>query len=301
MTRADLPDLQAFAAVARRRSFRAAALELGVTPSALSHTLRGLEGRLGVRLLNRTTRSVAPTEAGLRLLERLAPALQEIGSALEEVNAFRTTPLGTLRLNAPRAAAELVLAPLVSRFLERHPGMRVEVVADDAFVDIVAEGFDAGVRLTEAIERDMVQVRLTDPFRFVVVASPAYLARHPAPARPEDLLRHDCITFRSQTTGALYAWELERGRRSYRVAVRGRVVTNDHLVSVSLATQGMGLAYAFEPAVKEQLQKGILQIVLEPYAVTVPGYFLYYPTRAQRSDPLRLFAEAAKELSLRAV
>jgi DNA-binding transcriptional LysR family regulator len=166
-------------------------------------------------------------------------------------------------------------------------------------VEIVAEGYDAGVRLSESIERDMIQVRLTDPFRFVVVGTPDYLARHGTPERPEDLLRHECITFRSQTTGALYAWELERGRKTWRVPVRGGIVTNDGPLSVSMAEKGLGLAYAFEPMVKDQLRTGRLRRVLEPYAATVPGYFLYFPSRAQRSAPLRLFVEAAKELAVR--
>ena len=166
-------------------------------------------------------------------------------------------------------------------------------------MDIVAEGFDAGVRLSDVIERDMVQVRLTDPFRFVVVGAPAYLARRGTPERPGDLLRHDCITFRSQTTGALYAWELERGRRTWRVPVRGGVVSNDGPLGASLAEWGLGLAYAFEPMVTEQLRVGRLQIVLERYAPTVPGYFIYFPSRAQRSGPLRLFIDAARELAVR--
>ena len=166
-------------------------------------------------------------------------------------------------------------------------------------MDIVAEGFDAGVRESEAIERDMVQVRLTDPFRFVVVGTPDYLSHHGAPERPEDLLRHECITFRSRTTGAPYAWELERGRRTWHVPVRGGVITNDGLLAVSMAEKSLGLAYAFEPIVKEQLRAGRLRCVLEPYAATVPGYFLYFPSRAQRSAPLRLFIEAAKELAVR--
>jgi DNA-binding transcriptional LysR family regulator len=168
-------------------------------------------------------------------------------------------------------------------------------------VDIVAEGYDAGVRLSEAIQRDMVQVRLTDSFRFVVVGAPAYVARHGTPERPEDLLRHECLTFRSQTTGALYAWELERGRRNWRVPVRGGVVSSDAHLSLSLAEQGLGLAYAFEPMVLEPLRTGRLVRILERYAPTVPGFFLYFPSVARRSAPLRLFIEAAKELALRAM
>jgi len=174
----------------------------------------------------------------------------------------------------------------------------VEVIAEDRFVDIVAEGYDAGVRLTEAIERDMVQVRLTSAFRFVVVGAPSYLARHGTPNRPEDLLRHECITFRLPTTGALYAWELERGRRNWRVPVRGGVVTNNSHLRLSLAEQGAGLTYAFEPMAAEPLRAGRLQCVLEAYAAMVPGFFLYYPSRAQSSPALRLFSNAARELAV---
>jgi DNA-binding transcriptional LysR family regulator len=194
-----------------------------------------------------------------------------------------------------------VIDPVLPTFRARHPRVEVEVAIDERFVDIVAEGYDAGVRLSEAIERDMVQVRLTDAFRFVVVGAPDYLARHGTPERPEDLLRHECITFRSKTTGALYAWEFERGRRTWRVPVRGGVVTNDGPVSVSLAERGLGLAYTSEPNVMQQLDSGRLERVLERYAPMVPGFFLYFPSLAQRSAPLRLFVEAAKELAVRGV
>jgi DNA-binding transcriptional LysR family regulator len=194
-----------------------------------------------------------------------------------------------------------VIDPVLPTFRARHPRVEVEVAIDERFVDIVAEGYDAGVRLSEAIERDMVQVRLTDAFRFVVVGAPDYLARHGTPERPEDLLRHECITFRSKTTGALYAWEFERGRRTWRVPVRGGVVTNDGPVSVSLAERGLGLAYTSEPNVMQQLDSGRLERVLERYAPTVPEFFLYFPSLAQRSAPLRLLVEAAKELSVRGV
>lgn len=192
-----------------------------------------------------------------------------------------------------------VIDPVLPVFRSRHPRIEVEIAVDDRLVDIVAEGFDAGVRLTESIERDMVQVRLTDPFRFVIVGLPGYLAERGTPLRPKDLLRHECITFRSQTTGALYAWELERGRKTWRVPVRGGVVGNDAELIASLAEKGLGLVYAFEPMVRSALHAGRLQLVLEAYAPTVPGFFLYYPSRAQRSAPLRLFVEAAKERARR--
>jgi DNA-binding transcriptional LysR family regulator len=227
------------------------------------------------------------------------PSLGQVIAALTEVSAQPGEAVGRVRLSVPRAAVPFVIDPVLPAFRARHPRIEVEIVLEERLVDIVAEGYDAGVRLSESIERDMVQVRLTDPFRFVVVGAPAYLARHGAPERPEDLLRHECLTFRSQTTGALYAWELERGRRNWRVPVRGGVVISDSRLSISLAEQGVGLAYAFEPMVLEQLRSGRLQRVLERYAPTVSGFFLYFPSVARRSAALRLFVEVAKELALR--
>lgn len=297
ITTALLPQLDAFLAVARLRSFSGAARELGVSRSAVSQSVRQLEEQLRVVLLVRTTRSVSVTDAGRRLVESAGPALRQTLAALTEVSAGPGETVGRIRLSVPRAAVPFVIDPVVPVFRARHPRIEVEIAVEERLVDIVAEGYDAGVRLTESIERDMVQVRLTSSFRFVVVGAPAYLARHGAPERPEDLLRHDCITFRSQTTGALYAWELERGRRSWRVPVRGGVITNDSELTVTMAEQGLGLAYAFEPRVREQLRTGRLKIVLEPYAATVDGFFLYFPSRAQRSAPLHLFVETAKELA----
>jgi DNA-binding transcriptional LysR family regulator len=299
MSTAPILQLQSFLAVARHRSFSRAARELGVSRSAVSQSVRQLEEQLRVVLLARTTRSVSLTDAGRRLVEGAGPSLGQVVAALAEVGAEPGETVGRVRLSVPRAAVPFMIDPVVPTFRARHPRIEVEVVVEERFVDIVAEGYDAGVRLTEAIERDMVQVRLTDPFRFVVVGSPDYLARHGTPERPEDLLRHDCITFRSPTTGALYAWELERGRRNWRVPVRGGVVSSDARLSTSLAEKGVGLAYAFEPLVLEELRTGRLQRVLERYAPTVPGFFLYFPSVARRSAPLRLFVEAAKELAVR--
>lgn len=300
MHAAPFPQLQTFLAVARLGNFSSAARELGVSRSAVSQAVQQLEKQLRVVLLTRTTRSVSLTDAGRRLVEGAGPALSQVFAALTEVSAGPGETVGRLRLSVPRAAYPLVIAPALPTFRERHPRIEVEVTVEDRFVDIVAEGFDAGVRLSEAIERDMVQVRLTDAFRFVVVGAPSYLARHGTPARPEDLLQHECITFRSQSTGTLYAWELERGRRNWRVPVRGAVVANDNLLTVSMAEQGLGLAYALEPMILEQLGAGRLQRVLEPYAPTVPGFYLYYPSRAQRSGPLRLFVETLKKSVVRA-
>ncbi|XXF78013.1 LysR family transcriptional regulator [Myxococcaceae bacterium GXIMD 01537] len=299
MKTALLPQLQMFLLVARLRSFSAAARELGLSASAVSQSVRQLEEQLQVVLLIRTTRSVSLTEAGRRLLESAGPALGQALAALTEASAQPGETVGRVRLSVPRMAVPFVITPVLPAFRARHPRVEVEVIVEERLVDIVAEGYDAGVRLNEAIERDMVQVRLTDAFRFVVVGSPGYLARHGTPERPEELLRHECITFRSPTTGALYAWELERGRRTWRVPVRGGIVTSDTGLSVSLAEDNQGLAYAFEPMVMEQLRTGRLRRVLEPYAPTVPGLFLYYPSRAQRSAPLRLFVETARELARR--
>src|ERR1700722_701156 len=301
MSAAPFPQLQAFLAVARLRSFSGAARELGVTRSAVSQAVRQLEEQLRVVLLARTTRSVSVTDAGRRLVESAGPALGLALAALSEASAQPGEVVGRVRLSGPRGAGPFVIDPVVPTFRSRHPRVEVEVAVDDRFVDIVAEGYDAGVRLSEAIERDMVQVRLTDAFRFVVVGSPRYLARHGTPERPEDLLRHECITFRSQTTGALYAWELERGRRNWRVPVRGGVVSGDARLNASLAEQDLGLVYALEPMVVEQLRTRRLKVVLERDAPTVPGFFLYFPNVARRSAPLRLFIEAAKELAVRAV
>jgi DNA-binding transcriptional LysR family regulator len=296
-----LAQLQVFLAVARMRSFSGAARDSGVSRAAVSQAVRQLEEQLRVVLLNRTTRSVSLTDAGRRLMEEAGPGLGQALAALSNVSVQPGEAVGRVRLSAPRMAVPFVITPVLPTFRARHPRVEVEVVIEDRFVDIVAESYDAGVRLTEAIERDMVQVRITDAFRFVVVGAPSYLERHGTPRKPEDLLRHECLTFRSQSTGTLYAWELERGRRTWRVPVRGGVVTNDSQVMVSQAESGAGLMYAFEPAVREQLRTGRLKVVLEAYAPTVPGFFLYFPSRAQRSGPLRLFIDAAKELAVRGV
>jgi DNA-binding transcriptional LysR family regulator len=291
--------LYAFLSAARLRSFSAAARELGVSRSAVSQAVQQLEEQLRVVLLHRTTRSVSLTDAGRRLVESAGPSMKQTLEALAAVAARPGEVVGRLRLSVPRSAIPYVIAPVLPTFRVRHPRIDIEVAIEERFVDIAAEGYDAGVRLSEAIERDMVQVRLTDPFRFVVVGSPEYLDRHGTPERPEDLLRHECITFRAPSTGALYAWELERGKRSWRVPVRGGVVTNEGTTPAELAMHGLGLAYALEPMVREQLREGRLRRVLEAYAPTVPGYFLYFPSRARQSPPLRMFVEAAKELAVR--
>jgi DNA-binding transcriptional LysR family regulator len=288
MNPASLADLQVFAAVARLRSFRKAAVELGVSPSALSHTMRGLEARLGVRLLNRTTRSVAPTEAGERLLERLSPALLDIQSALDEVNTFRDSHIGTLRINAPRAAAELVLAPLVTRFLTAHPDMRVELVSDDAFVDIVAANFDAGVRFSESLQQDMVAIPLGSPQRFIVVASPAYVVAHGSPQCPRDLQEHHCIRVRFPN-GSMYRWEFARGNEQIEVEVDGPLAVGDMPLMIRAAEDGLGLAYVYAQYARQGLAEGRLIAVLDDWCPTIPGFFLYYPSRKLMPAGLKAF------------
>jgi DNA-binding transcriptional LysR family regulator len=291
--------LQTFLAVAHARSFSGAARELGVSRSAVSQSVRQLEEQLRVVLLQRTTRSVSLTDAGRKLVEGAGPALARAAATLTEVSAKPGEAIGRVRLSVPRAALPFVVDPVLPTFRARDPRVEVEIILDDRRVDIVAEGYDAGIRLGEFVERDMVAVRLTDPLRFVVVGTPAYFAERGRPERPEDLLDHECITFRSQTTGARYAWELERGRKTWRVPVRGGIVTSDGQVCLTMAEQGLGLAYAFEAMAGEALRSGKLEVVLDKFAPTVPGYFVYYPSGAQRSTPLRLFVETAKKLARR--
>lgn len=295
MNPASLADLQAFAAVARLRSFRQAASELGVSPSALSHALRGLETRLGVRLLNRTTRSVAPTEAGERLLNRLSPALQDIHGALDELNAFRDSPLGTLRINAPHAACELVLAPLVARYIATHPGMRVELVADDAFVDIVATGFDAGVRFGESLQQDMVALPLGPAQRFVVVASPDYLATHGTPRCPRELQQHQCIRIRFNN-GTFYRWEFARGNEQLEIEVDGPLAVGEMSLMIDAAERGLGLAYVYAQYASAPVAAGRLLTVLEDWCPQIPGFYLYYPSRKLMPAGLKAFVELIRSI-----
>lgn len=297
MSTAHFSQLEAFLAVARAQSFSGAARELGVSRSAVSQSVRQLEEELRVTLVARTTRSVSLTNAGRRLLESAGPAFAQVRAALSGVTEQPGEVVGRVRLTVPRSAFRFVIEPVLPKFRERHPRIEVELVFEDRRVDLVRDGYDAGVRLSEFVERDMVSIRLTEAFRFVVVGAPSYLAKHGTPERPEDLSQHECLTFRSETNGSLYAWELERGRRTWRVAVRGGVVANDGLYCAAWAEQGLGLAYVMEPLVRDQLAKETLRCVLEPYATSVPGFFLYYPSRAQSSAPLRLFVETVRELT----
>jgi DNA-binding transcriptional LysR family regulator len=290
MSGAKISDLISFATVARLRSFRGAALELGVSASALSHALRGLEERLGVRLLNRTTRSVVPSEAGQRLLERLGPALRDIDDALDDVNAFRDTPIGTLRLNVPRSAAHLLLAPLMARYLAAYPQMRLEIAADNGLVDIVAAGYDAGVRFGETLQGDMVAIRLGPPQRLVVVASPAYVAKHGAPATPQDLHDHACIRFRFPS-GKLYRWEFAKDGQAMEIDVDGPLTLGETELMIRAAEDGVGLACALDAEVEERVRSGRLVRVLGDWCPQIPGFYLYYPSRRQMAGGLRALVE----------
>jgi DNA-binding transcriptional LysR family regulator len=289
--------LNSFIAVARHRSFAAAARHLGVSTSALSQSVRQLEARLGVTLLTRTSRTVALTDAGQRLLENAGAAVDQALESLKTVSVRPGEVTGRVRLSVPGTAVALVLARLLPRFIERYPKVEVEVQVENRFVNIIAEGLDAGIRLSEAIERDMVQVRLTEPGRFVVAGAPSYLARRGTPEKPQDLLQHDCICVRMSTSGARYAWELERGRKTWRVPVEGTVTTNDGELMRALAVAGVGLLYAFEPVIADELRRGSLRLILEQYAAAVPGFFLYFPSRAQVSPALRAFVDVAREMA----
>jgi DNA-binding transcriptional LysR family regulator len=291
--------LSAFVAVARHRSFAAAARHLGISTSALSQSVRQLESRLGVTLLTRTSRTVALTDAGRRLFENAGAAVDQALESLRTVSVRPGEVTGRIRLSVPTSASALVLARLVPTFLARHPKVEVEVVVENRFVNIVSEGLDAGIRLSEAIERDMVQLRLSEPGRFVVAGAPSYLARRGTPEKPQDLLQHDCIGIRTTQHGARYAWELERGKKTWRVPVQGSVTTNDPHLMRLLALEGVGLVYLFEPEVADELRRGSLRVVLESYAAAVPGFFLYFPSRSQVSPAFRSFVDVARELMVR--
>jgi DNA-binding transcriptional LysR family regulator len=296
MTLGQLQGLETFIAVAQERGFSAAARKLGVSASAASQAVRALEERVGVSLLVRTTRSVNLTEAGQQLLGRVAPALAEARAALGELTQEQGGVRGTLRLTVGRVMAPLVVEPVLPALLAAHSELMVDVSVDDRLVDIVAEGFDAGVRLEEAIEPDLTAARLHAPFRFVVVGAPSYLARRGRPKQPKDLLRHDCVGFRFGDSGTRYRWELERGGREETVSVSGRVVCNDSAMMVRLAAAGLGLAYLAEPEVAPYVARGELELVLEDYAPRVAGLFLYFPRGAERQPKLRAFIDTARRV-----
>lgn len=287
----ELSDLDAFAAVAQARGFRGAAHLRGVSPSSLSEAVRRLEERLGVRLLNRTTRSVTPTEAGQRLLDRLLPALGEVAASLDALNSFRDSPTGTLRLNVPSIVARLVLPPIAARFLAQHPGITLEVVADDSFVDVLAAGFDAGVRYEERLEQDMIAIPLGPREQwFVTAAAPAYLAAHGTPQHPRDLLDHACIRHRF-SNGVLPAWEFERGDEVLKVSPPGPLVANSLDLELSAALAGLGLIRSFDGLIDPVIATGQLVPVLEEWQTPFSGPFLYFADRRHMPAPLRAFID----------
>ena len=282
-----LEEMNAFAAIAERRSFAKAAVALGVSPSTLSQTIRDLEERLGVRLLNRTTRSVAPTEAGERLLERLRPLLADFDAAIDTVRAFRDKPAGVIRLTVPPPAASFILAPVLQRFFAAYPDIKLEISVDLNLVDIVADHFDAGIRLGNAVDRDMIAVRVSDPIRRALVAAPAYLAQHPAPETPHDLLRHNAIRFRLPG-GGFIPWRFEENGKSFEVAPEGSLVVNEPEMAVRAAVDGVGVLYAARQYVDEAVASGRLMPMLEAWVPTVTdGFFLYYPSRRHVPAPLQ--------------
>ena len=294
MTKPALADLRVFAAIAAHRSFRKAADELELSPSALSHLMRTLEATLGVRLLHRTTRSVSPTEAGERLLGRLGPMLRDFDLALDEIDAYRGRPSGTLRINANETAARLLLQTVVPTFLDRHPEISLDLVTDGRLVDIVAEGFDAGVRLGESVPKDMVAVRFGRDVRFLAVAAPAYLAARGTPRTPDDLRTHACIRHRLPS-GRLYRWEFDKRGQEMTVDAPGALTLDHPGLMVEAAAGGLGIAYVAEHSARDFIEDGRLEPVLSDWCPAIPGLFLYFPGRRQVPGALRAFIETLRE------
>ena len=290
-----LNGLLALHKVAEKKSFSAAALELRVSPSAMSQAVRQLESRLGVALLSRTTRSTRLTEAGTRFLERCGPALQEILASVEMVGEYAKTPSGLLRVTLPRMAYTSLIEPILPAFSRAHPAITVEFYLSDEFNDIIEEGFDAGIRLSESVSRDMTVLRLTKPFPFVVAGAPKYFERHGRPKRPEDLLDHNCIRYRFADGDVYEDWEFEREKKDFSVRVKGNLIVNDPHAVASLALQGLGLAYNSEDSLAAHVRAGKLEYVLTSYFTKSEGYFLYYPSRAQAQPKLRAFIEFFKK------
>lgn len=291
MREGDLAGLMAFVTVADRRSFTAAAAALDVTPSSVSQTLKQLEERLGVRLLQRTTRRVGLTEAGAHLLERIRPALIDVAAALTGLGELQGKAAGTLKLNVPQLGSAMIIEPVLPGFLARHPGVHIEIAVEEAFTDIVGAGFDAGLRLAETLEKDMVGVRVGPELSLAVVGSPGYFADRGMPKHPRDLQAHECIGYRQMPSGVIYRWEFDEGGRTFDVAPRGRLVTNNSTLLVRAALDGLGLAQVIAESVSDELKAGRLVRVLEEYCLPFPGFFLYYPSRAQMPLKLRVFLD----------
>lgn len=292
--RKDLYDLIAFVSVARERSFTRASAKLGISQSALSHTLRKLETRLGVRLLTRTTRSVSPTEAGERLLRNVGPRLEEIEAELNALGDLREKPAGTLRITTAEHAADTLLRPALEKLLPAYPDIKVEVSIDYGLIDIVAQRYDAGIRLGEQVAKDMIAVRIGPDMRMAVVGSPSYFKKHPIPKKPQDLTAHNCINLRLPTHGGLYPWDFARQGRELKVRVDGQLILGNISQIEKAVLAGLGLAWMPEDAVQAHVAKGRLVRVLEPWCQPFPGYHLYYPNRLQFSPALSVLVEALK-------
>ncbi|MFL5153633.1 MAG: LysR substrate-binding domain-containing protein [Microvirga sp.] len=294
MPRRTLDDLLAFVAVAREGSFTKAAAKLGVSQSALSHTIRGLEERLGLRLLTRTTRSVAPTEAGERLLRTVGPRFDEIEGELAALSELREKPAGTIRITATENAADSLLVPKLAPLLREYPDIKVEIMIDYGLTDIVAERFDAGVRNGEQVGKDMIAVRIGPDMRMAVVGAPSYFRKRPAPKTPQDLIGHNCINLRLPTRGGLYAWEFEKNGRELRVRVEGQLVFNGATHMLNAALAGLGLAYVPESMTQAHVAKGRLKRVLEDWCAPYSGYHLFYPSRRQATPAFALLVDALR-------
>jgi DNA-binding transcriptional LysR family regulator len=294
MPRQNTNDLLAFLAVAKERSFTRAAGQLGVSQSALSHTIRGLEERLGLRLLTRTTRSVSPTQAGERLLHTLGPRFEEIEAELEALSELREKPAGTIRITAGDHAVHTILWPKVTKVLTAYPDIKVELTIDNGLTDIVAQRYDAGVRLGEQVAQGMIAVRIGPDVRFAVVGAKSYLKKRQPPKTPQDLIGHSCINLRLPTLGGLYAWEFEKGGRELRVRVEGQLIFNSIFQVLNAALAGFGLAYVPEDLARPYLAKGRLKRVLEDWCPAWAGYHLYYPSRRQPSPAFTLLVDALR-------
>lgn len=296
MPRENLNDLFAFVSVARDRSFTRAATKLGVSQSALSHTVRGLEERLGVRLLSRTTRSVAPTAAGERLLGTVAPRFDEIDAGLAALSELRDKPAGTIRITATEYAADAILLPKLAKLLPAYPDIKVEIIIDYGLIDIVAQRYDAGVRSGEQVAKDMIAVRIGPDMRIAIVGAPSYFKTRPEPKKPQDLIDHNCITLRLPN-GGLYAWEMEKGGRELRVRADGQLTYNTTAQMLNAALAGLGLAYVPEGVAQPYLAKGRLKRVLEAWCLPYSGYHLYYPSRRQPTPAFALLVDALRYLA----
>ena len=293
MQRNDLSTLAAFLAVAEERSFTRAARREGVSPSAMSHAIRGLEEQVGVRLLSRTTRSVAPTEAGEQLLARLRPALADVQDAVDQLSGLRDKPAGPVRLLVPRLAGTTVLGPKLAKFTRDYPDVILDITADDSRLDIVAGGFDAGIHFGEYIQKDMIAVRVSPDHRAAIVGTPKYFKSYPKPRTPHDLLKHRCINFRHGSAG-LYRWEFDKGKKTLSVAVHGPLIVDDVETLVRAAIDGIGLAFVSDERVAAQLESGELIRVLDDWCQPFPGFFLYYPSRRQQPAALAALINALR-------